>query len=255
MLVLEPWEQRFTCVGAAHGAERKRVIRVWGRRRLLLLERLLPLAEYVSVHLLGRGMPYFVRAHAGAYRFDLGLSGWTKSDWTRTARFDALVARQGARATSPRVLGWLKHALVGTPEQIAQGAGVEEAEVHAALVRAAGQGQVVYDAGAGAYRFRPLFAEPIPRARAWARTPRPRPRRAPAPGRGGPHRRAARARGGTRLRGRVRDGEQAREPEVQLGDDGRVLGAECGCWFAKQHGLKQGLCPHGLGLLLAWDEA
>ncbi|MCA8920636.1 MAG: hypothetical protein KDD82_02435 [Planctomycetes bacterium] len=256
-LVLEPWEQRFPCVGGEHGADRRRVIRVWGRRRLLLLERMLPLAEYVSFHLLGRGMPYFVRAHAGAYRFDLGLSGWTKSDWTRTARFDALIARQGARlAPSPRVLGWLKHALVGSPEQIAAGAGVELPEVHAALTRAAGQGQVVFDAGGGVYRFRPLFNDPLPASATIGADPNAQAAQDLLVEGGveltGIQREPG---GGTRLRGRVRDADKARDPEVVLGDDGRVQAAECGCWFAKQHGLKQGLCPHALSLLLAWDDA
>lgn len=257
VIVLEPWEQRIPCPGAAHGATRRRVIRVWGRRRLLLLERMLPLAEYVSFHLLGRGMPYFVRAHAGDYRFDLGLSGWTKSDWTRTARFDALISRQGASTSpSPRVLGWLKHALVGTPEEIAAGARVDEAEVHAALTRAAGQGQVVYDAGAGAYRFRPLFQTPLPASASVGADPQAQAAQGLLADGGidltGVQREPG---GGTRLSGRVRDGDHAREPQVVLGDDGRVQTAACGCWFAKQYGLKQGLCPHTLGLLLAWDDA
>jgi hypothetical protein len=33
-----------------------------------------------------------------------------------------------------------------------------------------------------------------------------------------------------------------------------VADARCGCFFAKQHGIKQGLCPHQHALLLAYGE-
>src|SRR5215813_10132261 len=41
-LVLEPWEQVIPLKGTEHNYQEKRVIRTWGRRRLHLLEPLLP---------------------------------------------------------------------------------------------------------------------------------------------------------------------------------------------------------------------
>ena len=36
-----------------------RVVRVWGRRRLMMLQRFLPFVEQVDVQLLGSGLPSF----------------------------------------------------------------------------------------------------------------------------------------------------------------------------------------------------
>src|SRR5262249_9088894 len=42
LLVLEPWEHVVPLVGAAHNYTERKVTRVWGRRRLKLLDGLLP---------------------------------------------------------------------------------------------------------------------------------------------------------------------------------------------------------------------
>jgi hypothetical protein len=255
-LVLEPWEHRMVLHGSSHGADAERIVRVWGRRRLLLLERVLPVAERFTVTLLGRGLPYFVSARAAPYDFTLGLSGWTRNDWTSTARFDALIARRGAgAAVSDKPLAWLEQRWLGTPAEIAAGAGVSEAEVHASLVDATGRGLAVYDLLRGVYRYRPLLSQPLPEGVGLGQDPQ-----------------AAQARewvvrgaavvtasrrvlgGGTEVRARVtEDAARVYEPAVVIGDQGAVSQAECGCFFAKQHGLKQGLCAHAHALLLVWD--
>ncbi|CAN0591153.1 unnamed protein product, partial [Laminaria digitata] len=83
-LVLEPWGHVITTAGTYTG-DRPQSIRMWGRRRLMVLARLLPLAESVQVRLLGTGMPSLWTVRMGEMRFILGLSGWTKSDWTNAA--------------------------------------------------------------------------------------------------------------------------------------------------------------------------
>jgi hypothetical protein len=97
-VVFEPWEHRMTFAGSSHSAIEKRIVRLWGRRRLCLLERVIPQADSFRFHLLGRGLPYFVTARAGVLDFTLGLSGWSRADWTSTARFSALVARRGGKS-------------------------------------------------------------------------------------------------------------------------------------------------------------
>ena len=62
---------------AAHRRHAPREIRVWGRRRLFILERLLPRAKRVRVFLLGSGLPTFWVVDLGDLSFTLGLSGWT----------------------------------------------------------------------------------------------------------------------------------------------------------------------------------
>ena len=64
-------------------AKEAQEIRVWGRRRLHVLERLIPIAKKFTVYLLGNGMPSFYVADLGPMSFTLGLSGWTANDWSR----------------------------------------------------------------------------------------------------------------------------------------------------------------------------
>ena len=50
---------------------------MWGRKRLSLLEPLLPFAERVDVYLKGRALPTFYAVKLPGVTFVLGLSGWT----------------------------------------------------------------------------------------------------------------------------------------------------------------------------------
>jgi hypothetical protein len=93
-IVLEPWEQVIPLKGpgAEHNYTEKRVIRTWGRRRLKLLEPLLPFAESVTIYLKGRALPSFYAVRLPGITFLLGLSGWTGNSWTGTGSFDLLTA-------------------------------------------------------------------------------------------------------------------------------------------------------------------
>src|SRR5262249_56295162 len=77
-----------------------RVVRVWGRRRLLLLKRLLPFVEQVEVHLLGSGLPSFWVLRAGPVTLTLGLTGFTAANWSQAASFALLLPRSTHRAAA-----------------------------------------------------------------------------------------------------------------------------------------------------------
>ena len=68
-------------------------IRLWGRRRIHLLERLIPLADHFDLYVKGAGLPYFVVAQMGPMQFTLGLSSWTTNNFSSAARFDLLTPR------------------------------------------------------------------------------------------------------------------------------------------------------------------
>jgi len=55
-IVLEPWEHVVRLRGAEHNYSEPRTIRTWGRRRLNLIEPLLPFATSVDIYLKGRGL-------------------------------------------------------------------------------------------------------------------------------------------------------------------------------------------------------
>jgi len=80
VLVLEPWEVRIVSHGTIYNGPPTEPIRIWGRRRLAVLARTLPLVSGFTVHLLGTGLPSFWLAHFGEMTLTLGLSGWTTND-------------------------------------------------------------------------------------------------------------------------------------------------------------------------------
>ena len=88
-LVLEPWEQVVPLKGSTHGYPEKRVVRTWGRRRLKLLEPVLPYADAVDVYLKGRALPSFYAVQLPGVTFLLGLSGWTERWSSRRSTLSA----------------------------------------------------------------------------------------------------------------------------------------------------------------------
>src|SRR5262245_57749522 len=90
VIVLEPWEKRIVLHATPYAGPRAETIRIWGRDRLRVLARLLPLAEGAEVYLLGTGLPSFWSVRMGEMRLLLGLSGWTANDWTGGTALDQI---------------------------------------------------------------------------------------------------------------------------------------------------------------------
>jgi|GEM_PF-330903 len=123
-LVLEPWEHEVPLRGATHGATEPRTVRTWGRRRLRLLEPLLPYADKVDIYLKGRALPHFYVVHLGpGVRFVLGLSGWTANRWTGTAGMDLLLEPERDSGLTERVLGLLRERVHASTKEVAQAQG------------------------------------------------------------------------------------------------------------------------------------
>ena len=157
-IVLEPWgievrEPRHLYEGAV-----AQEVRIWGRRRLLSLERLLPNATSLRVRLLGTGMPSFWSMDVGPHRFDLGLSGWTRNDWTRSATFAAMSTIVEAE---PKVVERVRRLLESEGSLIAEQAAkrlrVGRERVGAALRQLCREGYAMADEQIGGFRWRDLF--------------------------------------------------------------------------------------------------
>src|SRR5205807_3979375 len=93
-LVAEPWEMVFTTTADVFRGKAARLVRVWGRRRLMTMKRLLPFVESVDVYLLGSGMPSFWVFRAGDITLTLGLTGFTSANWSSALGFDLLLPRK-----------------------------------------------------------------------------------------------------------------------------------------------------------------
>lgn len=161
-VLVEPWGERLTFRRSIYRGREGGEIRLWGRRRLAILERALPLARSVRVHLTGTGLPSFFVVDFGGIRFTLGLSGWTANDWSSAGQFDLLAPRHKVDAdTARRVFAALGDRHAAPARDLARDLGLEEGIVQAALAAYTQAGRVMFDLDKGVYRRRELTREPL----------------------------------------------------------------------------------------------
>jgi hypothetical protein len=272
-LVLEPWEQVIALKGAEHRYGERRVIRVWGRGRLKLLEPLLPYADRVDVYLKGRALPSFYAVQLPGVTFLLGLSGWADQSWVTTGSFDLLTARQGLDgALVQPAIEFMRQSLRADADTIAVVLGVGLETATRLMARLARQGRVIYDLERRYYRYRELFAEPPAEDRLFPpdlrqdrafemlanqavqvyscqtrETRKPRRYRTPE--------------GVVSREVIFRDwhvtgsaGDQA-AVEVVVNDSGRLIFGTCGCTFFRDNLLNRGPCEHLIALLQASEAS
>jgi len=158
-LVLQPWGTTITTHGVPWVGARPEVIKVWGRRRLMVMARLLPLAERFEVRLLGTGLPSIWIAHMGPMRFVLGLSGWTANSWTAGANLDLLAGHhEPDPALDDQLCQWLEREQSATLAALLQtAAGHPRSAVLGSLHTLAKQGQLIYDFTTERYRYRQVM--------------------------------------------------------------------------------------------------
>lgn len=270
--VLEPWERIVRLKGSEHGYTEKRVIRTWGRRRLRLLEPLLPYADSVSVYLKGRALPSFYAVRLGeGLTFVLGLSGWTAQGWTREGSFDLLGGIEGVdEGTLARTAGLVSDRVHVTEEEAARLLGVERPVAARALSHLCRRGRAIFDVEKREFRHRELFETPIDEARLFPPDQRVVRARELVASRavlveGSAPRETRRERtfrdprtGEKLLRevihrdwhvsGRAGAGPSARACEIVLNDSGRIIFGTCACAFFQENALNQGPCEHMLAL-------
>jgi hypothetical protein len=258
-LVLEPWETVLTATAGAYRGRAARVVRLWGRRRLLLLCRLLPFVEQVEVHLLGSGLPSFWVLRAGPATFTLGLTGFTAANWSQAVNLDLLLPRRGrGGATLEAVLHYLATVWAAGVKDLASATGLKGPALLEALQAGCQQGQLMYDVAADVYRLRPLTEAPLDVGRLEYRNPADRLAHDLTARRGAVAVVSENRIPGTglELTGQVAVAEDRREyrPQLLLSDEGQVSKAECTCTLFRKQGLKAGPCPHLVALRLAHAE-
>jgi hypothetical protein len=246
---IEPWGETLTFRRSVYNGPASAEIRLWGRRRLAILARALPLAKSVRLHMLGTGLPSFAVVDYGGLRFTLGLSGWTANDWSRAGQFDLLSPRQPVdELTAQTVFDALKSRFSATVAELATATGFDAPLVAAALTAYTQAGRVMFDLDKGVFRLRELAREPLPAgALRFASEQEEKADRFIA----------ARLvsvgevseRDGKRIiKGRVLDDAKPYEPWIALDGDERLVKAECGCYFYGHNKLMRGPCEHMLAL-------
>jgi hypothetical protein len=250
-ILVEPFGIWVECPRSSHDTPDAREIRIWGRRRLFILERMLPVARSISVTLLGSGMPSFWVADCGDLTFTLGLSGWTANDWSGSANFDLLAPRgQVDNHTAGSVMDALRQRWLATPDELARATGFERGTVESALVAFAQAGRTMYDLHRGVWRLRELTREPLDLST--IRFANEREGEAAALVDQGQVRVQvlSTADGKVALAGRA----ASHQPSLTLNEDQRLVAGQCNCTFFYQNKLRKGPCAHLLALRLAFQR-
>lgn len=250
-LVLEPWEQAIELPDQVWRGPDLAPIRVWGRRRLLVLARTLPFVDRAELHLLGTGMPWFVVLRCGEMRFTLGLSGWTTNDWTRSAALDLLAPPAIPEEREIQRVADLLHQQRSCTLAQLQPVISEPARLAACLTHLAGTGQIVHDLACSRYRWRQVVSRALGEAEKGPDHPELIASRSLL------RERAVRGltvsdqgTSGALLAATV----EGQECELLLNRDGQLRRAKCDCSWFRSGGIRKGPCRHLLAVRLAHQQ-
>ncbi len=256
-IVVEPWELSFESHGEVYRGTSARVVRIFGRQRLLTLARLLPHVRAVRVHLLGAGLPSFWVLDMGLARLTVALTSWSESKWASASSFDALMPGDGGvegkqaiekavaalRAKGPLPLVELSRLLGETPE-----------EARRTLQLASLEGRVLFDIDRGVYRPRLLLKDAVDVSRIRYSSPRE----------AAAHRLLSAgadvtitkvhtiAGEGQEISGEVNDKAARRtfSPRFVIDLEGQAQDAWCNCPTYQRSALREGPCEHMIALFI-----
>ncbi|MGD1913176.1 MAG: SWIM zinc finger family protein [Rivularia sp. (in: cyanobacteria)] len=244
-IIFDPWDIEIVCARSPYTGNQEQTIRVWGRRRLHILERLIPTAKKFTVYLLGTGMPSFYVADLGDMSFTLGLSGWTANDWSQSGNFDLMAPRADVDEwTQKLIFNGLRENWLETADSLAQRLNLSRAAVTGSLSVYTQAGRVIYDLNIQVYRVRELSREPLPMDR--LRFANERESNAT---------KFLNSNAVKVLSVNDRDGKLTIKgtvnnynPSLTIDSDERIINAECTCNWHKQNKLFKGPCEHILAL-------
>ena len=247
--IFEPWNTELVCRRSVYQGPVHAEVRMWGRRRLLLLERLIGVAHSFSVHLMGTGLPSFWIANLPDMQLTLGLSGWTANDWASAGQFDLLAPRASVDDDSKaRVFAALSQRWFATSAELASATGLAGVLVESALSLYTQAGRVIYDLAQGVYRLRELTREPLPFAQLrFASEQEEKAAQLLAQAAITASSSQAGANGHLQLRGKIKDRQQY-TLSLTLDADQRMIDGSCECNFFLRNRLRLGPCEHLLAL-------
>lgn len=254
-LVFEPWGVELVCPRSSHDAPETATIRVWGRRRLLTLERLTGIAERVEVRLLGTGLPSFWQVSGSEWQYTLGLSGWTANDWSRSGQFDLFGPRHYVDAgTRKRVFNALSQHWKASPVLLSLQTGLARDVVESSLLAYTQAGRVVYDLAEGCYRRRELSREPLPLDRLRFASEREEEAALLVANEAVSDLRVGARGAGRLIQARLKAGAKEHAVRVEIDADERLASAQCECDYFIKNKLHRGPCAHILAARMAADR-
>ncbi|WP_201589580.1 hypothetical protein [Psychrobacter fozii] len=294
VIILEPFDITVTSQVSQqqkpYQGQQAKLIRLWGRRRLSLLKRLLPHTDSVSVSLLGQGMPSYWTLKGKGFHFTFAMTGFSQTNWSQSLNFDLLlpkrpqqntisadskqaseqVSKQVAESTDSglvEVVDILTHCpstvesltqQLSTQESELKSAPITQAQVRQWLLAGTQQGLIRYDIAQGSYYYRPLTQTPLDMAQ-FAYHNEAEKQAFDLIGRADAVQKFSVetvATKGVSISADIYVEEDRRtyHSQLQLGDEALVSRAECSCPQYLQHRLTQGVCAHLIALRLSYNN-
>ncbi len=263
-VTVEPWNQVFRWGRSHHAATQATEIKLWGRRRLFVLDKILPHIKQVRVWLQGTGLPSFWLADLGNLSLLIGLSPWTARDWTATEQYHLF---QSAAPLSDQqrqqLLALLHDQPAATRSELTLALGWTDAQAIAGLNDLCLQGRVLFAPETERYYARDLFPEVPPPPRSVSKREQDAARllrqgqitiHAPDDPpvdhleRAMPQAEAH----GQRVYGTVQGKGGASQVMAAIATDGSLSGGRCDCQFFARFSLQRGPCKHLIALRLQW---
>ena len=251
-----------------------KLIRLWGRRRLSLLKRLLPHTDSVSVSILGQGMPSYWTLRGRGFHFTFAMTGFSQANWSQSLNFDLLLPKRpqqnaladdnntGENSDLQRLTEQLMAHHSTIDELVSQNKSVatlnNHSQIHQMLLSGTQQGLIRYDIANRRYYYRPLTQMPLDMAQFAYHNPAEqqafdlisRPDSIQklvvetVPNKGV----------SIAADIHVADDRRHYHSQLQLNEEGLVSRVECSCPQYLQHRLTQGVCAHLIALRLAYND-
>ena len=255
-IVFDPWNIELECPRSIYQGDHEEEIRVWGRRRIHILERLIPVARSFTVQLLGKGMPSFYTADLGDMIFTLGLSGWTANDWSSAGNFDLLAPRADVDSdTKQRVFAALCENWYESPDSLAARLNLDRSVVLGALSAWTQAGRAIWDGNRQVYRVRELTRDPLPMDKLQFANEREDSATQLLQNKGvRVKEKFVDNNGLTVVEGTVQGPRKQFSPSFKLDADERILSGDCTCNWHQHNQLRKGPCEHILALRLQFNR-
>ncbi|MDJ0619745.1 MAG: SWIM zinc finger family protein [Calothrix sp. MO_192.B10] len=181
--------------------------------------------------------------------FTLGLSGWTKNDWSNSGNFDLMAPRADVDEWTQKIIfDGLRENWVETADSLAKRLKLSRTAVLGALSAYTQAGRVIYDLNKQVYRIRELSREPLPMERLRFANERESKSDRFLQTNAVQVTSVNHNNSALTLQGTVTDKDKTYTPSLTIDLDERIINADCTCNWHQQNKLYKGPCEHILAL-------
>lgn len=253
--VFEPWNSVIPLTQSTYQGDEELEVRLWGRRRLSLLNRLIPKTQRLTAYLMGSGYPSFWVADLGIATFTLGISGWTVRPFASSGLSLANPRESIDPVVLAEVLGHLQHHERTTADEIAVARNISPGAVATALSLLCEQGKTMYDLEVKVWRRREVCDTPLDDLKTESSHQREVDAAALVKAGKVAIQSESLSASGHTIAAKVAGSKSEFQVALTVDLSGRIIDGDCECtWFRYNH-LRGGPCKHLLAAAMAFRTA